>query len=52
MHFLNALLHSVHGYVDLDKPGTVNQLCIINVKMTAELMAIDQTRKITSVTCI
>ena len=49
MDLLNALLHSVDGYINLRKPSTVNLLCIICVKMMAELMAIDQIRKIISI---
>ena len=49
MDLLDALLHSVDGYVDLGKPATVNQLCIICFEMMAELMAINQTRQIISV---
>lgn len=43
---LDALLHSGDGCVVLGRSGTVDQLCIICVKMMAEFMAIDQTRKI------
>jgi hypothetical protein len=49
MNLLNILLHSVDGYADLGKPGTADQLCIICVKMVAELTAINQTRQIISV---
>ena len=43
MDLLNALLHSVDGYIDLGNPDTVDQLCVVCLKMTAELVAIDQT---------
>lgn len=49
MDLLYAMLHYVDGYIDLDKPSTVDQLCVICIKIMAELMAIDQTRKIISV---
>ena len=50
MDLLDALLHSVDGYVDLGSPGTADlRLYIIYLKMMTELMAIDQTRQIISV---
>ena len=49
MDLLDALLHSVDGYVDLGSPGTADlRLYIIYLKMMTELMAIDQTRQIIS----